>query len=253
MLSGVRVDPLSEAEFTRAIDAFLRDGKSHVVHFLAAHPLALARRDARYRQTLNRGDINLPDGMAVSWALRLERRRARRFPGAEGMRLLSGWGVPRGVRHYLYGGRPEVTKRLGRELNESHPGIVIAGACSPPFRARSAEELRADARRIRMDGTDLLWVGLGTPKQDIVAERLRQLDAAPVILCVGAAFDFLSGAKRRAPRWMQRSGLEWLHRLASEPRRLWRRYLIQVPHFALGVLWDHLPGGLGSRLKGGAR
>jgi len=97
-----------------------------------------------------------------------------------------------------------------------------------------------DDARIRAARTGLLWVGLGAPKQDITAERLRRLDAAPAILCVGAAFDFLSGAKRRAPAWMQRAGLEWLHRLAHEPRRLWRRYLIGNSRFAVGVATSRL-------------
>jgi N-acetylglucosaminyldiphosphoundecaprenol N-acetyl-beta-D-mannosaminyltransferase len=102
------------------------------------------------------------------------------------------------------------------------------------------------AARMRAAGADAVWVGLGAPKQDLMAARLRDLDAAPTIFCVGAAFDFVAGTVKRAPRWMQRTGLEWLHRLLSEPRRLWRRYVIGNPRFVAGVVWDRLRGRTGS-------
>jgi N-acetylglucosaminyldiphosphoundecaprenol N-acetyl-beta-D-mannosaminyltransferase len=154
--------------------------------------------------------------------------------------------LERDVSHFFLGSTPDVLDHLTANLEEACPGIRIAGTLSPPFRPLSGEELREIAARIRETGTDALWVGLGSPKQDVVGGELRALDAAPIILCVGAAFDFVAGAKRRAPEWMRRSGLEWLHRLVSEPRRLWRRYLIGNTRFVAGLVADWVRGAVNS-------
>jgi N-acetylglucosaminyldiphosphoundecaprenol N-acetyl-beta-D-mannosaminyltransferase len=238
-VNGVRFDPVSPEGLLTAVDGFLTCGKSHVVHFFAGHPTVLARRDADYRAIANRGDLNVCDGASVAMALRLFGVRVSRIVGAAGMGLVSGWGLERGLRHYFYGGTtPEVLERLIRHVEEAYPGIEIVGAESPPFGPVATTEVEAAAERMRKAGADVVWVGLGVPKQDIAGEALRDSDAAPVILCVGAAFDFVSGVKRRAPSWMQRVGLEWLFRLLSEPRRLWRRYLLGNPAFVAGVLVD---------------
>lgn len=241
MVAGVRVDAPGRAGLPRAIETFLACRDSHVVHFLPSDPIVRARDDASYREVLNAGDLNVPDGMPVAWALRLRGVRTERVAGADAMRHLAAWGRDRGIRHYLYGGRPAVVETLGGWLRRT--GAEVAGAEAPPFREPTEDELRDAAGRMRAAGADLVWVGLGTPKQDVVAGRLRDLGAAPVLLCVGAAFDFLSGARRRAPRWMQRTGMEWAFRLASEPRRLWRRYLVGGPRFVAAVVDDLLRGG----------
>lgn len=144
-------------------------------------------------------------------------------------------GVAKDVSHYLYGGSPHVVSHLAHRLRRQVPGVRIVGAESPPFREITREEEDALEQRILTSGADVVWVGLGTPKQDRFVERFRH--RLPVVLVpVGAAFDFLSGAKRRAPQWMRLSGLEWLHRLLSEPRRLWHRYLFGNLAFLLGAL-----------------
>jgi N-acetylglucosaminyldiphosphoundecaprenol N-acetyl-beta-D-mannosaminyltransferase len=240
LVNGVRIDPTSRSLLPRQIETMLQSGRSHVVHFVSADPTVLGRRDHSYREILNRGDLNLADGKSVVWALRLLGLRTERMPGSDTMELLVGWGAPRGIRHYLFGGAPNVVADLRRRLSANSAGVEIAEAESPPFRALQDGELIEAASRIRASRADLLWIGLGTPKQDLVAERLRELEAAPVILCVGAAFDFLSGAKQRAPGWMQRAGLEWVHRLASEPGRLWKRYLVGNPAFLKGLLLDYI-------------
>ena len=217
-------------------------GHSHVVHFCAAHPTVEARRDAGYRKILNKGALNVADGMPVAWAARFSGSKTERLAGTDGMRLAAMWGIERGLRHYLYGGTPETLERLQRSLEATYPGILIVGAESPPFRPVSDEEMAESVRRMQEAGTQALWVGLGAPKQDLTANRLRAMRAAPVILCVGAAFDFIAGTIPRAPLWMQRSGLEWVHRLASEPTRLWRRYLVGNPMFVSGVVRDRLRG-----------
>jgi len=239
-VNGVRIDPVTVDQLNESIGSFLRCGKSHVVHFCAAHPTVLARRDIGYRTILNGGDLNLPDGAPVAWAARIESSSARRLPGTEGFHEIAEWGRSRGLTHFFFGGTANGQTRLRQNLEMAHPGIRIVGAESPPFRALSDREVEECARRIRAAGTQALWVGLGTPKQDLIADQLRDLDAAPVILCVGAAFDFVAGVKQRAPAWMRRLGLEWLHRLVSEPRRLWRRYLLGNPQFIGGIVSDRL-------------
>jgi N-acetylglucosaminyldiphosphoundecaprenol N-acetyl-beta-D-mannosaminyltransferase len=244
-VNGVRIDETTPDDYLDALATFVSCGHSHVVHFCAAHPTVEARHDPTYRRILNKGALNVPDGMPVAWAARMFGSRAERLAGTDGMHLAAMWGVERGLRHYLYGGTPETLERLQRRMETTYPGILIVGAESPPFRPIPDEELAESVRRMQEAGTQALWVGLGAPKQDLMAYRLRAMRAAPVILCVGAAFDFMAGTIRRAPSWMRQSGLEWVHRLASEPRRLWKRYLLGNPEFVAGVVKDRLrgPGG----------
>ena len=242
-LSGIRIDPVSTGGFLRRIESFLQSGRSNVVHFCPADPLVTASRDDGYRAVLNAGSLNVPDGMSVVWALRLLGHHASRLTGTDALHLACAWGVDRELRHYFLGGTPEVLHRLLGRLVLAQPEIRIAGAESPPFGTIGELDVESSAERIREARADLVWVGLGAPKQELFAERLRVLNCAPVILCVGAAFDFASGTKKRAPAWMQRAGLEWLHRLAAEPSRLWRRYLLGNPRFIACVLADRLREG----------
>jgi N-acetylglucosaminyldiphosphoundecaprenol N-acetyl-beta-D-mannosaminyltransferase len=234
-VNGVRIDPLDRARFIQTVESFLSCGLSHIVHFLPADPTVRAMDDRDYRDELNAGELNVPDGKSVVWALRLKGARSERLAGSDAMELLIRHGEQDGLRHYLFGGEPAVLTALRARLERGYPGLDLVGAESPPFRTLERWEIEEAAGRIGAVNTQLLWIGLGTPKQDLVAATLRDLGAAPVILCVGAAFDFLAGAKRRAPRWMQRAGIEWLHRLGSEPGRLGRRYLVGNPRFMWGI------------------
>jgi N-acetylglucosaminyldiphosphoundecaprenol N-acetyl-beta-D-mannosaminyltransferase len=148
--------------------------------------------------------------------------------------------VARGYRHFFFGGAAGVPERLADRLTRRFPGLHVAGCLSPPFRAPSESEHDAIVERIVAAAPDIVWVGLSTPKQERwMSEHVRAL-GAPVLIGVGAAFDFHAGLKKQAPRWMQRSGLEWLFRLMSEPRRLWRRYLVNNPVFIWHVLLQTL-------------
>jgi N-acetylglucosaminyldiphosphoundecaprenol N-acetyl-beta-D-mannosaminyltransferase len=236
IVNGIRFDPLDREGLVRTVGSFIDCGRSHVVHFLACDPTVRAARDDDYAQILNAGDLNVADGKPIAWTMRLHGRVAERIAGTDGVNLLCDAGLRADHRHYLYGGSQSLTERLRFVLRRNHQGLRIAGSESPRFGLPAEEELAQSAARIRATGTDLLWIGVGTPNQHYIANRLRELDAAPVILCVGAAFDFLAGTKRRAPLWMQRSGLEWLHRMMSEPRRLGGRYLTGNPRFVAGVL-----------------
>lgn len=239
-VNGIRFDLLSSDDLVRIAQSFVECGRSHVVHFLAVDPTVRAGRDAAYRRELNEGDLNIADGQPIAWAVRLNGQHTERIAGTEAVALLCNTGLQSLRTHYLYGSTPHVSQQLDSQLRARHPGIRIVGAESPPMGMPSERDLAVSAARIRSSGTDLLWIGIGTPNQHHVASRLRDLGAAPVILCVGAAFDFASGAKKRAPRWMQRLGLEWCHRLLSEPKRLGPRYLVESPRFLAAVAREHL-------------
>ena len=187
------------------------------------------------RAALN-ANIATPDGMPVVWALRLMGHHVERVYGPDIMQAVCVRSIQEGWRHFFYGGAPDVVEKLIEVLKSQHPNLLVAGFESPPFRELTREEDEAIVNRINESRAQILWVGLGSPKQDMwMATHRAQLNAS-VLIGVGAAFDFFAGRVRQAPRWMQRSGLEWLYRLMSEPSRLWRRYLIYNPKFVVCVL-----------------
>lgn len=239
VVNGIRFDLMDRDDLVRAVESFVASGNSHVVHFLAVDPTVKAARDPFFREVLNAGDINIADGQPIAWAVRLNGQHTERIAGTDGVGLLCESGLERGRTHYLYGGSQQVNERLNFQLRRRYSGIRIVGAEAPPMGMPAEQELRASAERIRESGADLLWIGIGTPNQHYVASRLREFGAAPVILCVGAAFDFVSGTKQRAPEWLQGLGLEWCHRLLSEPRRLGPRYLAGNPRFLAGVAREY--------------
>jgi N-acetylglucosaminyldiphosphoundecaprenol N-acetyl-beta-D-mannosaminyltransferase len=145
------------------------------------------------------------------------------------------YSAQQGFRQFLYGGEDGVAEELARKLQTRFPGLSIAGTYTPPFRSLTPEEDKEIIERINRSEADIVWIGISTPKQELwMADHIGKLDA-PVIIGVGAAFDFISGKKLQAPTWMQRNGMEWLFRFLTEPRRLWKRY-IQYPKFVLLVI-----------------
>jgi exopolysaccharide biosynthesis WecB/TagA/CpsF family protein len=159
LVNGVRIDPVTPEGLLMFFDSCLRCGRAHVAHFLAADPTVLARRDPRYRQLLNQGDLNLPDGMGVVWAIRLSGWASYRVSGTEGLHLVARWGLNGSLSHYLFGGSPRVVAACRDALEAAHPGIRIAGAESPPFRPITPEEMAEAASRIRGAGAGVVWVG----------------------------------------------------------------------------------------------
>ena len=208
-----------------------------------AYSFSLLRSDPTYAAVLRGEGVNLADGKPVVWTLTALSRRAGRTTAPAHVRGPSLFpavldaGRSTGVGHYLLGGSPETLVRLQETIAERFPGARVVGAESPPFRPLTAEEQAEQDERIRRSGADLVWVGLGTPRQDVEATRLARSVGRPAI-AVGAAFDFLAGTKPEAPRWIQRASLEWLFRFASEPRRLWRRYTVGLLRFALVALQE---------------
>jgi N-acetylglucosaminyldiphosphoundecaprenol N-acetyl-beta-D-mannosaminyltransferase len=208
------------------------------VHFANAYNVALADTDADYRDLINAGDLVFSDGTPVVWAgRRLHRAISTEWTRVYGPDVLTGvldGSTPKGPRHYLLGSTPETLALLMARIASTWADAQVVGSESPPFRAPTEDELAERDRRIAESGATLVWVGLGTPKQDIEVRRLA--DSIPVTaLAVGAAFDFLAGTVSQAPEWMQRSGLEWTYRLAQEPKRLAKRYLWGNPRFMLSV------------------
>ena len=209
------------------------------VHLCNAYTLSLARRDPALRHRLNQGNLNLPDGMPLVWVgrrLGLAHLEGRVY-GPDLMLAAMDRGRSLGLRHYLHGSTDEVLTALEAELRRRLPGVDVVGRDAPPFRELTAEEEFALEQRLIGLRPDIVWVGLGTPKQDVFVHRFRYR-APSTFVAVGAAFDFISGAKRQAPVWMQERGLEWAYRLAHEPRRLGRRYLVGNARFVAGVVRD---------------
>jgi len=238
-VNTVDFDVLDDRRLVEAVGRFRRCGRAHAIHFLAAHPTVVARGDPAYRRLLNASDLNVSDGTPIAAILRLRHRSARRITSTDGFVRLCREGAANGWRHYFVGGASDAVARAVRAVVErDFPGLTIAGFEVPPFRPYDNAELQALAARIRASRADVVWVGIGAPKQDILAHRLREESAAPAIVCIGATFDFVAGTKRRAPRWLRGLGLEWLFRLILEPRRLWRRYLIGNVQFLAGVVSD---------------
>lgn len=227
---------------TEAADELLaraKAGRSPMAYRLVnSYTFALADQMRAYHHLLRNQGINLPDGRPLVQSLNTLVPAAGDFRQVRGPSLFVECldrGRSSGVRHFFLGGTDELLTKLTVEAGRLYPGIVICGTESPPFRELTAAESRAQDELIASAAPDLVWVGLGTPKQDFEAQRLcDQLDLTAV--GVGAAFDFVAGTKREAPVWLRRLSLEWLFRLATEPRRLWRRYLFGNTRFLWLVL-----------------
>lgn len=202
------------------------------IAFCNVHSVITARSDPRLASAIRGADIAAPDGAPVALMVRLLSGHAQaRINGPDFMLRACSLLKERGRSIFLYGGSPETLALLQRRLNQQFPGLVIAGAYSPPYRPLTSAEDSACVELINASGASVVWVGLGCPKQEIWMHEHKHV-VRPIMLGVGAAFDYLAGTLERAPLWMQRSGLEWLFRLVKEPRRLWRRYLFTNCAFA---------------------
>jgi N-acetylglucosaminyldiphosphoundecaprenol N-acetyl-beta-D-mannosaminyltransferase len=197
------------------------------------HGVMEAQDDPAFRRILNAAFLCTPDGMPMVWMGRL--RGFRHMTRVYGPDLMLAMCQTPGCRHFFYGGANGVAELLKQRLQARFPGLQVVGTFEPPFRPLNAAEEAALTGQVRQSRPDILWVGLSTPKQEkFMAEYLPRLDVS-VMIGVGAAFDMHAGRLPQAPRWMQRSGLEWLYRLCREPRRLWRRYLRNNPRFIVAI------------------
>jgi N-acetylglucosaminyldiphosphoundecaprenol N-acetyl-beta-D-mannosaminyltransferase len=247
-LLGVLIDRVDRRAAVSALEGFLRDGGRHQVVTVNTDFVRIADRYPDYRELLNAADLAVPDGMPLVWLSRLTGRPlVERVAGIELVEEVCRLGAREGIGLFLLGARPGVAERAGRSLAARYAGLRITGVFVPPFRARTPEDDRAMVDAIRAAGRSILLVALGAPRQDrFIAANLAELDV-PVAIGVGGTLDILAGAIPRAPQWMQRHGLEWLWRLIQEPRRLWRRYLLEdvplVVRIAGVALRDRRPAG----------
>ena len=229
---GVGVSAITMADALATMDRWIATGVRRYVCVTGVHGVMESQADPSLRDIHNRAGLVTPDGMPLVWLSRLRgHQHVERVYGPDLMLACCEASIKKGYRHFLYGGGPGVAERLATRLHERFADLQIVGMWSPPFRDLTATEEEAMIDRIASSRPDIVWVGLSTPKQERWMARYVGRLPVPVLIGVGAAFDMHAGLKRQAPRWMQRSGLEWLFRLVTEPRRLWRRYLLNNPRF----------------------
>jgi N-acetylglucosaminyldiphosphoundecaprenol N-acetyl-beta-D-mannosaminyltransferase len=230
--------PIAMTDYEQAMDVMdgmvARREKGYVCA-VAVHAVMVAQRDAEMKQALLGSTLTVPDGMPLVWAANaLGENLPQRVYGPELMRRYSQRSATQGHRVWLYGGRDQGhLVQLALRLRQRHDGIKIVGGYAPPFRPLTLEEEDAIAEQINRAKPDVLWVGIGVPKQEKWMARMRDKLDVPVMAAVGAAFDFHAGRISQAPSWMQDRGLEWTYRIAQEPRRLLPRYLYYNPKFML--------------------
>ncbi len=219
--------------------------KREACHFVAVtdmHSVMEAQHDAQFKAILNSADLVVPDGFPLVWLGRRKGflRLRRRVYGPELMLRFCAESASKEYRHFFYGGAPGVAEELARRFAVQFPGLIVAGSFCPPFRPLTTEEDEAASAAIERSRADIVWVGLGAPKQERWMFAKRDKLRVPVLVGVGAAFDFHTGRVVQAPGWMRDHGLEWIFRLSKEPRRLWRRYLIHGSEFAALLLLESL-------------
>jgi N-acetylglucosaminyldiphosphoundecaprenol N-acetyl-beta-D-mannosaminyltransferase len=241
----VRVNSVQIPEVVAHMSRWITQRKAcRYIAVTGMHGTIEAQRDANFKQVLADADLVVPDGMPLVWIARLRGKPLRRrVYGPELMLTFCKESVATGCRHFLFGGEaglfgaePGVPEQLAQFLRKECPGICIVGTYSPPFLPATAEEDAAIIEMINRATPDVLWVGLGTPKQEKWMHQHRSKVRVPVMVGVGAAFDMLSARKKQAPVWMRENGFEWLFRLLQEPRRLWKRYLLGGSRFAFLVV-----------------
>lgn len=234
---GIPISVTTPEDSLERIASWARDARGRFVCVRDVASLMACIDEPRLKSLNAEAAMVLPDGMPLVWIGKSRGLPVERTCGPDLFELICRRSPELGLRHYFYGGKAGVAEDLARVCRARFPGIEIVGTEGPPFRPPTPDEDGATIARIRASGADIVWVGLSSPKQDLwMAEHYDRLPQT--LIGVGAAFDFHSGAVRRAPKWMQRSGLEFLHRLLSEPRRLWRRYLVLAPKFVWRVLTE---------------
>ncbi len=234
---GVQISAIDQAFALDQIDAWIANGCRDYVSVCTVHTIMECQNDPVMRAAVNGAGMATPDGMPLVWlADREVAWPVKRVYGPNLMLNACKRSLQTGHSHYLLGGAEEVPLLVADELKRRFPGIRIAGAYSPPFRDLSQQEEARLVEDINRANPDIIWVALGTPKQDLWMAEHRDKLNAPVMIAVGAAFNFIIGRVSQAPDWMQRNGLEWSYRLLQEPRRLWHRYLVYNPQFVMKVL-----------------
>jgi N-acetylglucosaminyldiphosphoundecaprenol N-acetyl-beta-D-mannosaminyltransferase len=234
---GVRISCLTLDSAVEEVSGWVDRAEHRYGCVTGVHGVMECQRDPQLLRVHNQSGLTTPDGMPMVWSARWAgRREVSRVYGPDLMLAVLARAVDRGWSSFFYGGGPGTAELLAERLTSRFPGLQVAGTLTPPFRSLTQQEDEETVEVLNDSGAQLVWVGLSTPKQERwMAEHVGRL-RANVLFGVGAAFDVHAGTMSQAPRWMQRSGLEWTYRLSREPRRLWRRYLRNNPAFVLSVL-----------------
>ncbi|WP_223177010.1 WecB/TagA/CpsF family glycosyltransferase [Sphingosinithalassobacter sp. CS137] len=230
--------PVSLIDMTVAVDTVVgwaEQGTSAMVCVRDVHGIMCAEEDPALQAVHERASMITPDGMPLALVSRMRGHQTARVPGPSLVEHVCRATQDKPIRHFLFGGKEGIADRMAENLRKRFPGVQIVGTFSPPFGTLSDEARGSHLQQILATEPDIVWIGMSTPRQDFWMDANREALAGKVLIGVGAAFDFHAGEVQRAPRWMQDSGLEWLHRLGSEPRRLWRRYLVMAPKFLFRV------------------
>lgn len=238
---GVNVSAINMQLALDIIYSWVKTGAHHYITITGVHGVMESQRSAEVREMHNRAGLVTPDGMPLVWVSRRRGyKHVERVYGPDLMLEVCKVSAQTEYRHYFYGGGDGVAELLAERLKEKFPHLNVVGTYTPPFRPLTEEENQEIIDRINAAQPDIVWVGLSTPKQEKwMSTNLGRVNA-PVMVGVGAAFDFHAGLKPQAPKWMQRRGLEWLFRLITEPRRLWRRYFVNNPSFIALILMQEL-------------
>jgi N-acetylglucosaminyldiphosphoundecaprenol N-acetyl-beta-D-mannosaminyltransferase len=234
---GVRISCLTLESSVAQVASWVAGGEHHYVCVTGVHGVMESQRDAELKRIHNASGMTTPDGMPMVWCAHLTGQRyVSRVYGPDLMLAVLSRASGEGWGSFFYGGGPGTAEQLAWRLKDRFPDLIVAGTFTPPFRDLTPEEDLDVVERINSSGAHLVWVGLGTPKQERwMASNVHRLQAN-ALFGVGAAFDIHAGTLAQAPAWMRRSGLEWSYRLAREPRRLWRRYLRNNPAFVIRLM-----------------
>jgi N-acetylglucosaminyldiphosphoundecaprenol N-acetyl-beta-D-mannosaminyltransferase len=229
---GVNVSAVNMDLAVSLTEQWIDAGRPRYICVTGVHGVMEAQHDPEFLHILNHAAINLPDGMPMTWVGRLQGfRKMDRVFGPDFMAAICRLSVERGYRNFFYGGQPGVADLLSETLRDRFPGFQVVGTYTPPFRPLTPQEEDEVAARILQSRPHIVWVGLSTPKQERFMAQFAGRFQVPLMVGVGAAFDYHTGQIRDCSPWIKRAGLQWLHRLIQDPKRLWKRYLINNPTF----------------------
>lgn len=227
---GIKLDALEASEVIERIESWIRSSSQETAKYICVtnvRSVVVAQKDPYMKKITNQSDISVCDGMPLVWAGRLKKFKLKeRVSGFTLMDETLAVAQDKGYTNYFYGSTNPVLKKLTVNIRAKYPKLKVSGVYSPPFRPLDKTEKKEVINNINNSGADIVWVGLGYPKQEIWMYEFKGHIKCPVLIGVGAVFDFFSGNKKQAPCWMKNAGLEWFFRLLCEPKRLWKRYLI---------------------------
>jgi N-acetylglucosaminyldiphosphoundecaprenol N-acetyl-beta-D-mannosaminyltransferase len=247
---GVGVHAINMQQAVAAIDSAIRDRRKGYVCVTGVHGVMEAQSDSEFKKILNNSLLTTPDGMPTVWVGRLQGFELMdRVYGPDLMLEICRLSEKRGYRHFFYGGNDGIAERLADSLRSRYQNLNVVGVATPPFRPLNPAEEESLRQRVSEARPDFVWVGLSTPKQErFMAKHFETLDCT-LMLGVGAAFDIHTGMTKDPPDWVKQAGLQWVYRFLQEPRRLWKRYLVNNPKFIFKITLQILRQGFSSRTK----